>query len=630
MFKPGSIVGNGAEERKASVPLGAKGYLAPDCGSIALKFVTAEKRYRMKLYLLSPTITRQVCEIAGVSADFDLPGIRSASLDLSQARGWIVFEIDRSAKPGEIVIRIMRERWVSVDDGHRDDSEGVRTTYQAKAIPEKVMTLVCKSLRIDPRLANYFIIRVNLKQRTCALIAEANATDEFPESSYAEYFLGPEPVDDLIATLDAEPGKKASTTPAGNEPRVPVVAKPTRARSNAPAAELPQYRPPAESAVSTEQNPFAKARAGTLVSPKISPASRGSKLTTTEGIEVSNSEPPGREAEPSPALLPEPSPPAPEPAHEPPPPHEPVQPASQASGTDYSGGSNNSFEERARSLLENGTPAAFGFSSPPDHSGGFLDAIFGGPDPTYFSSDTESSDREFQSSGSSSVGGGGSGETSFALSSEGAYADSPSFGGVLHASADSTTSERTGSPQSYSREEVDQLLKQQADTIISALSGSIAAQQRSIREGIDRQEKLFSNVTDRLVSQLEQSRQKLELVVEQSEEQTGLKLEAFRNELASDRNMRGYGADALPAPPPANSGTPSKKGKKESGGPDIGVLRNMLILGIVITVVVLLVVLDLSTKFDGAAGRFGQQPPSSNVTTPPPTPQLPQSLPSSK
>lgn len=799
------------------MPAGAEGYVIPDCGSVALKYLDPEKRYRAKMYLLSPAITRQICEIAGVSADFDLAGIRSASLDLFQTRGSIVFEIERSAKPGEIVIRIMRERWASIDEGHRDDLTGVRTTYQAKSLPDKVLTLVAKCLRIDSQNVGTFIIRVNLKHRACGLFAEEGAGDIFPDSSYAEYFLGSQPDLDQAATIDSEPlnlvassdgiitevsAASSASSSFSNSSSLSGVSLSSSSSSSSYTSSLsadssssssafmlvPDSEPMMESTpdvTSTEiveaksnvdlshvatvgstlseaevmppvSNPFARARAGVLISAGQSSAGRSrpgngnfrsrrgpeeefshdfsdegeagvrASKSTVEYIEEAPGSPSslnrflpagateyghtsgngelsqvGDDATASSIGL-----------------DDPVVSGDQDNGNfptaDVSqpenlfypnesvGGNVGFLEDRIDSNgeadedsgdrdadLESDEPlkknrsdsspgatdlelSATGFdtrsygadavgigASPPDQSEhNFNDAASGDVEAasalaekvergfsSYYFKDDEPPPTTFDAvaAGGDVVDGAARTindslptqheEGGFSIqtgkSNTAGNFDNPSPGAAAFAEVVSEPKLGPTVPESiYSKRDVDQLLKQQSDTIISALSGSFAAQQRSFREGVDRQEKLFSNVTDRLVSQLEQSRQKLELTVEQSEESTQYKLEAFRHELAQElAQYRGYvSPEGLPAPPPM-SGTPvetkdvSSKVRRRQLSSDLGAglgLKSLVLITIVLLVIILFIVLDLSNRLDAAAGKFAPLAPSNSSAAPSP------------
>lgn len=62
----------------------------------------------------------------------------------------------------------------------------------------------------------------------------------------------------------------------------------------------------------------------------------------------------------------------------------------------------------------------------------------------------------------------------------------------------------------YSKSEIDRMLKTQSDNITSALSGKISQQQRIFTEAVEAQEKAFAKITERFATQFEEARVKLE------------------------------------------------------------------------------------------------------------------------
>jgi hypothetical protein len=86
----------------------------------------------------------------------------------------------------------------------------------------------------------------------------------------------------------------------------------------------------------------------------------------------------------------------------------------------------------------------------------------------------------------------------------------------------------------YSRSEVDYMFKQQAESILSALSGKIAAQQRAFQDTVAAQEKTITKLTDTLIAQVEGARVKLEATSKTSHENTKAELEEFQRALAKE------------------------------------------------------------------------------------------------
>lgn len=86
----------------------------------------------------------------------------------------------------------------------------------------------------------------------------------------------------------------------------------------------------------------------------------------------------------------------------------------------------------------------------------------------------------------------------------------------------------------YSRSEVDRLLKQQAETITNNLASKISTYQRTLQEAITNQEKTITRLTDKFATEFETSRTKLEGNTKVAQEGTKAELEQFKNQLAKE------------------------------------------------------------------------------------------------
>lgn len=86
----------------------------------------------------------------------------------------------------------------------------------------------------------------------------------------------------------------------------------------------------------------------------------------------------------------------------------------------------------------------------------------------------------------------------------------------------------------YSRSEVDQMLKQQAETVANSLGNKISSQQRVFQEAVEKQEKTFARLSDAFVTQFDQTRVRLENSSKESAESIHNELEAFKRELSKE------------------------------------------------------------------------------------------------
>ncbi len=83
----------------------------------------------------------------------------------------------------------------------------------------------------------------------------------------------------------------------------------------------------------------------------------------------------------------------------------------------------------------------------------------------------------------------------------------------------------------YSRSEVDQLLKQQTEIITNSLGSKISGQQRAFLEAVAQQEKSFKNLADNFVSQFEAAHNKMQNTTKEAQEMTKSELAEFKRQL---------------------------------------------------------------------------------------------------
>ena len=78
------------------------------------------------------------------------------------------------------------------------------------------------------------------------------------------------------------------------------------------------------------------------------------------------------------------------------------------------------------------------------------------------------------------------------------------------------------------------MLKLQTENITSALGSKISSQQRVFQEAVDKQEKAFQKISDRFVSQIDQTRVKLESLTKESQTSIQGDLENFKRDLSKE------------------------------------------------------------------------------------------------
>lgn len=180
----------GTEQRNSGIE--SEEFIIPEFGRVNLSWFDLSKRYRGAIFRLAAETAKQVAEIVGFCANFDLPGIRTACVDLVGTQGYCVFEIERNTKPTDIAVRYSRERWNLVEaSGKSGDTlrPWIKTEYQARFISEKVVALVAEQLKIVPDNSGNFIMRLNFKERTFGLICDERFVEQMPSGGFSAFGL---------------------------------------------------------------------------------------------------------------------------------------------------------------------------------------------------------------------------------------------------------------------------------------------------------------------------------------------------------------------------------------------------------------------------------------------------------
>jgi hypothetical protein len=86
----------------------------------------------------------------------------------------------------------------------------------------------------------------------------------------------------------------------------------------------------------------------------------------------------------------------------------------------------------------------------------------------------------------------------------------------------------------YSKSEIDRIMKMQTENITAALSGKMSGQQRSFLEAVEAQEKTFAKITERYVTAFEEARLKLESHTKVVHEASQKELERLNAELSKE------------------------------------------------------------------------------------------------
>lgn len=98
----------------------------------------------------------------------------------------------------------------------------------------------------------------------------------------------------------------------------------------------------------------------------------------------------------------------------------------------------------------------------------------------------------------------------------------------------STASEPGPKYATYSKSEIDLMLKQNADNLSNALTGKISALQRAVQDASVAQEKTFAKVIDKFTSQVDEARTKIDATSKSAQESTHKELDHFGKHLEKE------------------------------------------------------------------------------------------------
>ncbi|MFN8656032.1 MAG: hypothetical protein U0105_06810 [Candidatus Obscuribacterales bacterium] len=196
----------------------------PNFGRISADLLDANKSYRCHVYRMSDEMLQAIAEHTSFTANFDAPTMRTALMDLWKNQGTVIIEIERNAKPKEISVRYPKDRW-TVLEALTVEAEGmkpsVKTEYGAVKLAGKVFTTVAKTLNIPPDMMPEILLRINLKDKTFAVIAEEWLAEKLPPDA---------------TTAAAVAGESATAAPTKIVSAVNTTEDPAQAESSAVAA----------------------------------------------------------------------------------------------------------------------------------------------------------------------------------------------------------------------------------------------------------------------------------------------------------------------------------------------------------------------------------------------------------
>ncbi len=490
----------GVEENEARLAAFAEEeFIVPEFGKVSMQWFDLKKKYRGALFRLNPEAARQICEIVGFSANFELAGIRSAYLDISKTAAFFRLEMDRNTKPTDLAARYSRERWTLIDAARKQDANcpWIKAEFEARFLPERIIGQLANELKMSSENAVEFIIRINFKEKFFAVIAEDRLQEQMPAGGFSGFSL---PSQAMLALAE----KYA---------RSGVFEKSELAKHEALDQSI-------EAEVSKTAESGAEEPGST--EPERAESERAESVEAESGAAESGAE----------------------------------EPASVES-------------ERAESVA------------------------------------AESERAKSESNETTALPGSTKALEKFIIRKE----NRPQINvQEMKETRREQAVENSVKYATYSRSEVDHMLKQQTENITSALGSKISSQQRVFQEAVDRQEKSFAKLSDQFVFQFDQTRQRLENSSKQSEESIKTELDAFKQDLSKELEQYRAQINKAVVPvakfieeknkaPEKAAREPAPKNKPDQGTPDNNkplLIANLVLVLIVVGALFAVVMPDLA------------------------------------
>ncbi|HEY9792035.1 MAG TPA: hypothetical protein V6D22_16635 [Candidatus Obscuribacterales bacterium] len=444
------------------------------------------RKYQGRLYRWSPEAMRAVCEAVGFNARFDMPNIRSLYMDIYRAEGHVVFEYDRNTKPSEISVRYSRDRWL-VQELTGKGQEGLRpwikTEYHARHLDPKVLAPIADQLHVRLDDLSNFVLRFNFREKTYGILAEERNAEAMPIGAFSHFRL---------------PAKGVSTITTAEVTDEEFICDDHPDSDTAGGGTYYQQQSQYAGAnmMTQQQEPITEHVAETEAAP--APAEAVAAPVAAEPVEHTPT------AVEAPAVVAAGGSPLAEPTQSP-----AAAPTVESIVVSTATPSAPPAEHAEPTIVKPAMPTATPMALAAAQAHGPRKAS---------KNEQPFSPAEFQRSSAAAV----AAKPRHTPAPERNYAPRTDFsqGEVKYAT--------------YSKSEVDYMMKQQADSILNALSGKVAAQQRAFQEAIASQEKAFNKLSDNFVAQFDVARVKLEQTTRHSQESTKTELDTFHKELSKE------------------------------------------------------------------------------------------------
>ncbi len=141
------------------------------------------------VYKLSAEDLQRMSAALAFTARFESHLVTTAYLDITFGDATLLLEISKNSRPADVAVRYSRDQWtVNEQRKHSDTRKRIlKTSYHANFLPAESVEVICDLLKISPPDFQPYVIRVNFKAETVALIVSSVDAKKLPAKSICAF-----------------------------------------------------------------------------------------------------------------------------------------------------------------------------------------------------------------------------------------------------------------------------------------------------------------------------------------------------------------------------------------------------------------------------------------------------------
>ncbi len=142
----------------------------------------SDKSFTGYKYLLDDQSTKRITEALGLTANYACTYIKIACLDLYQDKAIMWLEIAKNAKPNDLALRYLAERWSlgARKEKQPDGQSFITYIYQTEHLPDDVLKSLADEIKLALDDVHSLFIRIDCKDNAAILLKEEKSDQQLP------------------------------------------------------------------------------------------------------------------------------------------------------------------------------------------------------------------------------------------------------------------------------------------------------------------------------------------------------------------------------------------------------------------------------------------------------------------